>query len=121
VVAAEEALGWPAGSFMSVYCDNRAIGLEAALESDPVIQAVRDLSVRNDFEGSYTELLRELSNIVGEAMSKSRIWPSTPNALSNRIHRARAALRSVDVDVQDDRVGRGKERRRIVLIRRLPK
>ncbi len=79
VVAAEETLGWPAGSFMSVYSDNRATAFEAALESDPVIQAVRDLSGRKDFEGSYTELLR------GSATLSARRCPSHGSGRRHRM------------------------------------
>lgn len=47
-----------------------------------------------------TELLDELNRRVGDAVSASKFWPTSPRSLSNRVRRAAPLLRSVGLVVE---------------------
>lgn len=109
-VAAEESFGWPAGTFLRHYRENRAGLVEAALDADPVATAIRRLlGVRGGaWEGTVGELLDALTELHESVPPAG--WPRTPSALSNRLRRAAPHLRSVGVDltVASSRTNRGR-------------
>jgi hypothetical protein len=112
-VAVERALGWPDGSFMASYEDNRASANETALESSPVAAAlVRFMDSRAGWTGNASELLSELSQIVGEGASRSSAWPKRANGLSGILTRLTPNLRAVGIEVSR---GAGRERRIITI------
>ena len=60
VTAAEPALGWPPGTFLTAYSDNRAEANELTLEASPIVPALRELA-DDGFTGTATDLLSVLA------------------------------------------------------------
>ncbi len=90
--------------------------METVVDADPVASVVRTLMVAGqDWQGTASELLVTLSGNVGERMTKSKDWPSTPRALSGRLRRAATFLRKVGIDIDFDKE-KGKRRTRIIRI-----
>ena len=75
VVAAETQLPWEPGEFMAAYTGNRQIGIQTALESDPVAIAVRSLMGESEtgFKGTMTELLDALSGTVSTSVGELKV------------------------------------------------
>lgn len=112
VAAAEEALPWEAGAFMSAYTDNRLEADKLALDSDPVAVAVRDLLAnRQNWGGTATELYAALAELVDEDVRRSKSWPAAPNTLSNWMKRIAPALRKVGIEYGDERTPGGSRTR----------
>jgi hypothetical protein len=100
-------------AFWAAYAGNREHAVEDVLEADSVATAVRDWMKDREEWGpdTATELLRVLSDRVGERAAKSKGWPSAANALSGRLHRAATNLRKVGIEVVFERESRGGPRR----------
>jgi hypothetical protein len=97
--ACETAL-WPAGTFYSAYCGNRADAVEAVIDADPIATAVRALmATRTVWTGTASDLLGALAEVVGERVAKSRSWPDGPRALGGALRRAVTFLRQVGIDI----------------------
>ena len=110
--AAEGALGWEAGAFMTAYAGNRAEAAEGALEADPVAVAVRQfMEGREEWSGTAGELWETLSELVGEGIRHTKAWPGAPNALSGRLKRLAPALRGIGIDYEDVRLPGGDRKR----------
>ncbi len=108
--ACEGAL-WPTGTFMAAYTGNRDEAVESVIESDSVAAAVRALVAEGtEWRGTATELLRTLSAVVGERVSKTRSWPESARALSGRLRRAATSLRQVGIDITFQKEGRARKR-----------
>jgi len=115
VSAAEPALPWSQGEFLNTYYGNRKETVELSLESDPVSSAIRELMAsRNEWQGTSSELLDKLSEIVSEKIQKSQSWPKRGNTLSNRLKRSATFLRAVGIEVEFFRLS-GSGSRKIVL------
>lgn len=100
VVAAEEALPWPEGTFLAAYEGNRRESVEVSLEADPVATAVRDLVTKSeDFEGTSQELLDLLQEKEPETTRRSPSWPKSARGLSSRLKRAAPTLRQAGIEV----------------------
>jgi hypothetical protein len=111
VTAAEEALGWAPGSFMSAYEEGREEAMAGALESDPVAGAVLSfMEGREEWVGKSAELLEELASEVDEKVERSKSWPKTASHLSNRLKRLAPALRAEGLDYEDWREAGGPTR-----------
>ena len=117
VVAAEPALGWRAGDFMEAYGHARQRAVDTAIEQDPIGDAVRALAEKADWQGTATELLAELEKLVSEPVRKNRFWPSA-NKLRGRLRRVQAPLRSYDIVLDLDQRSSGKDRKRLIGIRK---
>lgn len=114
VVAAEPALPWKPGTFLDAYAYNRASVVEHSLEGDPVAVAVRSfMEHRQEWEGTPTALLDELTEIAGELVSRGKAWPKAANSLSNKLTRAATFLRAIGIEVE-----RGKSGPRLLFIRK---
>ncbi|MGO9174676.1 MAG: hypothetical protein ACLQED_00815 [Desulfobaccales bacterium] len=114
VVAAEPALPWEPGTFLAAYTQNRAAIVEHSLEGDVVAVAVRSfMEHRQEWEGTPTELLNELTDVAGELVSRGKAWPKAANSLSNRLRRANTFLRAVGIEIE-----RGKSGPRLISIRK---
>ena len=116
--AAEPGLDWPNGAFMRAYRSNLDHAVEASIEADPVAEAVRlymELYLDEQWEGTATELLRILEERrgPGDNRTRSKYWPQSPNALSNRLRRAATSLRQIGIDVQTG-IREGSQGRRII-------
>jgi hypothetical protein len=118
VVAAEPALGWPAGSFMTAYTGNREAIHEIALDAAMIVPPLRQLLDSGEFIGTATELLDRLAGIVGEAATHRKGWPGIPTSLSRELARIAPNLRAVDIEVEKRREAHG---HRVIAVRRVPK
>lgn len=108
------ALG-AAGYFMDAYERNRHEAIGDVIDADMVAVALRTFMVREtEWQGTATELLKELAASVGEAQTKNRAWPETPRALRSALQRVAAPLRKAGIVLEFDRTGRA---RRIIIRR----
>ena len=108
--ACETAL-WPAGTFAAAYNSNRDEAIDAVIEADPVAAAVRTLTqTRTVWTGTATDLLDALTKLVGDRVARSKNWPDSPEALSNRVRRAATFLRKGGIEIVFVRLGKGRTR-----------
>jgi hypothetical protein len=99
--AAERSLGWPHGSFVTTYSDNRSEANEVALEASPLVPFVRRFVEANPtWTGTASDLLHQLKAVAGEAAGKSKEWPGNAKVLSGRLKRLAPNLRDVGIIVE---------------------
>ena len=102
-VAAEKGQGWPPGTFMSAYAENRVGANDAALEASPVAGAVAAfMALRNEWSGTAAELLAGLNTLVEEATTKRKGWPVDGAQLGKILRRIAPNLRRAGTDLQFD-------------------
>jgi putative DNA primase/helicase len=98
IVAAEPGLGWEPGAFLTAYGENRRDVSEATFEADEVAVVIWKLitteRAADGFEGTATELLEAINNLVSEATLKKKYWPQNPAQLGNRVARAAPLLKA---------------------------
>jgi hypothetical protein len=97
ITAAEPGLGCEPGAFLAAYAGNRRDVVEAAFEADAVAVAIWKMITTDrpeGFQGTATELLTAINNIVPEMTRKSRYWPENAAQLGNRIARATPLLKA---------------------------
>lgn len=103
MVAAEPGLGWETGAFMAAYNANRQATTAQVFESDPVAVAIHKFvttqHLTSGWEGTATDLLAALNQIIPDDMRRSRFWPSKVNALGNAVDRAAPLLRDKGIHV----------------------
>ena len=116
--AAEPALGWPEGYFVSVYEANREEANEVALDASPVAGGIRALVAKGDWTGTAGELLKVLGELADEVTRKARSWPATPRYLAGVLRLLAPNLRSVGVEVEFAREARA-TRRRLITIKKV--
>lgn len=97
VIAAERALGWADGSFLTAYGRNRASAHDLALESASIVPPLMRLP--EAWVGTAGELLEQLMGLAGDKVTKREDWPANPRALSGLLRRLAPDLRSVGVEV----------------------
>jgi hypothetical protein len=115
--AAESALGLQSGEFSRTYNGNRKKATSVALDVSPVANPVCELAQKG-YEGTATDLLEKLGEMVGEDVQKRRNWPKTPQVLSGMLKRLNTALRTADIEVGFSR-DETRFRKRIISIRKL--
>ena len=78
-------LGWPAGTALSDYNDNRRDASMTELDDSPLAAFLLDLGpdYLNDWSGTPSELLDELTMLAGEKAESPR-WPKSPAAAHHR-------------------------------------
>ena len=104
--ACEQAF-WQNGTFMRAYSANLEEVVNTVIEADMVGAAVRQLAEeRLEWKGTALGLLSALRAIVDEGATRSKDWPSSPEALSNRLRRAATFLRKAGVEVSFYREGK---------------
>jgi hypothetical protein len=109
--AAEQALGFERGAFMSAYEANRDSSNAVALDSLLVGKAVYDFALGiGSWSGTATELLTELDERLGDKGRWLKNWPKNAQALGCAIKRAAPNLRDAGVDVKVTRKGRSGSR-----------
>ncbi len=112
VTAAEPGLGWDAGTFEAAYALNRQESVDLSFESDLVAVAVRDFAAQLDadgmqsWEGTATELLSALDNVVSEKIRNTRRWPKLASSLGNDLERSAPALRLKKIRVEKKHSGK---------------
>ncbi|MFI5455212.1 MAG: hypothetical protein ACHRXM_07140 [Isosphaerales bacterium] len=81
-------LGWPAGTALSEYNENRREATMNQLEDSPVAAVLLDLGpdYLNDWSGTPTELLSELTALAGKHADSPR-WPKSPQWLTIELRR----------------------------------
>jgi hypothetical protein len=104
IVAAEPALPWKAGAFLSAYLGNQKDANDLTLEASPVAHALRDfMGTRPEpWVGTATDLLAELDGMTSEQVRRQKSWPGSGRTLSNALRRLAPNLRAVGVDVTFD-------------------
>jgi hypothetical protein len=103
VTACENAL-WQPGTFLSAYSDNRDEAADTVSEADLVASAIRNLiALQDEWSGTATQLLRTLTTLIDEGVTKSRTWPRTPRALSGKLRRAAPFLRKGGIEISFSR------------------
>ena len=114
-VAAEPSFPWPAGTFLDLYEKNRSDVGESSLDADIIGQTVREIAQEGVWKGTASELLEAVCSKTSESLQRSRLFPKTASALSNRVRRVATTLRVSGIDVEFGRIG--KDRKRIISIR----
>jgi len=106
VTAAEPALPWPSGSFLSAYTGNRQDAVELSLEADPVAVAVRALMAnKEEWSGMPSKLYGDLKAHVAEDTQKSKAWPKAAHVLTSRLKRLATFLRAVGFKIDFGKSG----------------
>lgn len=101
VTACEPVLPWEAGEFSEAYAESRRDAIDLALETDLVAVAVKALlEERESWEGTATELLATLDELITDQARKSKFWPKTARGLSNSLRRAASFLRQTGIEVE---------------------
>ena len=113
VTAAEDSLGWPAGTYIAAYSRQQHEAVEVQLDGDAVVQALRKLMKNRDkWEGTSTELLETLVPYAPDT-SREAGWPRAARGLSVRLERLAPDLRRTGLDVSRHHDGT----RRVVVLR----
>ena len=113
------ASAWEAepGAFMKAYRENIAGGVMSVIEADSVSSAVKAfMATRPEWTGTATGLLSELEHIAGDRTVRSKMWPGSPQALSNRLRRGATFLRKAGIHIQFDRTNKEK----LITVSRVP-
>ena len=106
-----ETAFWPEGTFGAAYTGNRNEAVDTVIDADPVGSAICALmTARTDWAGTASDLLNALEDEISEKVRKMKTWPSSPRALSGRVRRAAASLRTIGIDVAFDRAGHARTR-----------
>jgi len=101
VTAAEPALGWRSGDFMTAYDSNRASANDMALDASPVGTALcAFVEKQGEWTGTATDLLTALGEAVGEATRASKDWPKKGHVLGNDLKHLSPSLRAAGVSVE---------------------
>jgi hypothetical protein len=111
--AACPALGWDAGDVLRAYADNRAAANETTIEASPLVAPLRELG---SFDGTASELLAKLVEIVGDGAARSKVWPKSPSALSGALRRQAPSLRRTVPPIEIDFDREGKPGHRIIRV-----
>jgi energy-coupling factor transporter ATP-binding protein EcfA2 len=109
--AAAPAFGWSADAFMDAYSDNRGAAHELTLDASPVSTPLRALAADRVFEGTATELLKELRDRVDDAVPRQDGWPKSARGLAGILRRLAPSLRAVGVFLSFERKAGGKRSR----------
>jgi hypothetical protein len=101
VQAAEPALSWSVGDFVSEYQKNRREVIHLALDADMVGAAIREMMKEWDYwEGTAQELLDLLEEDMSDKAKRRKEWPKAANALSRKLTRLSSFLRRSGIDVE---------------------
>lgn len=101
IVAAEPALPWLPGDFLTVYNANRSVTNGLVLETSIVAAPILSLAARQSlWQGTVGELLQELeAHHTDERTRKRKEWPTSPRKLSGELHRLAPNLRRAGISV----------------------
>jgi hypothetical protein len=109
--AAEPALGWHPGSFITAYRAALNEANDLALDHPAVPVLVRLLEQWPTWDGTPRDLLENLTRLVGDQVAGSKTWPKTPRALTGLLRRLAPNLRRAGVHVEHGRRPGGKRER----------
>jgi hypothetical protein len=118
IVACEKAFDWAPGTFMAVYAANVEEATETVLEADPVAMAlITFMASRPGWDGTASDLLKDLSGIVGERIQRSSAWPKLANQFAGKLRRAAPLLRDMGISIEFYKKSGGKDGKRTRKIR----
>jgi hypothetical protein len=117
--AAEQALGWPTGTFMDAYNRNRAAATDLALESFALLPSIESLlASQGSFTGRATELLDALRQTdVNNHTTSTKGWPSDGRGLSEKLTRFQLHLMSLGIDIRFEQTAGSRSKKLITLSR----
>jgi len=120
VCAAEQALGWTQGAFLSAYDENRGLAAALAIEDSVVGQCVlRMMATETEWTGTSTELRTELVKHLADATTvTAKSFPS-PTVIGKELRRVAPALRRVGVSVEAGDRANNRGRARLNTLRRV--
>ncbi len=107
-VAAEQALGFKAGSFMAAYGDNRAGAHDLALDASPLAPVLIGFAEQ---QGHWSGVSRELLNAINGSQHfddnkrHPAGWPKDPRGLTGQLRRLAPNLRARGVEITFGRHG----------------
>ncbi len=111
VTAAEPALGWPEGAFMTSYAANRQTADQSSVEGNPVALSIaRLIAEEKHWSGTVTELNATLRNRYPHLTDDPVSFPRQVNKLSSAIRRVQPPLRRMGISIAFDRQGHAGER-----------
>ena len=88
--AVGRGLGWPDGSFTSVYDDNRRDNTLTCLEESLIATTLLDNAAMDGLVNwtlSATEMLEDLTKMVPRKDAATARWPKTPKSFANELRR----------------------------------
>jgi energy-coupling factor transporter ATP-binding protein EcfA2 len=101
--AAEPNFGFDDGEIFKAYKESEGETIQAAFEADVVAivltDFIRSLTTRQ-WEGTPKTLFAAVDDHATDTHRKSKWWPASPAALTNRIERAAPVLRSQGIHVE---------------------
>lgn len=107
VTAAEPALGWAHGAFIDSFEANRQSVQQAAIDGNPVAEAILSLVADlGKWSGTATELLFKLRNNYPMLTDDPQCFPRQPNRLSSELRRIQPLLRARNVELSVSRKGK---------------
>lgn len=121
--AAEQALGWRSGTFLAAFTDNQEESLLDNTEGNPFANAIvammkQKLSntagkVYARWEGTATDLLKELEGYADHKAQEHPAWPKAHNKVWNNLQSCGGGLRKMGIEYE--RLPRTKAGRFIVI------
>ncbi len=115
-VAAEPALGWAPGSFMTAYAGNREQANELALEASAIAEPIRSIAA-DGFKGTKTELYERLRDLASEEATRAKAWPANAQKMTVQLRRIAPNLRLSGIEIEEYQESAG-SRRRMVEVRK---
>lgn len=109
--AIAQALGYEREAFLRAYHENVKGQTEEVLESDPVARIIRERFASSEFDGSASELLKDLKAKYPDETSK-KDFPDRADRLSRRLRVLETTLADVGIQIKRDR---DRSARRIVI------
>lgn len=101
VTACEPAFRWPQGAICQAYKTNMAHSVDDALELDPLAQTIIALAEKGPWQGTATDLSRDLQTVEGKVVPffESRGQTKDPKSLSKALRRLIPSLRHAGVEI----------------------
>ena len=105
--AIAEAIGSGGQSFLDAYRENIGLRNQEIISSNPVASTIVNfMSTRQEWKGTPSELLHELTQLMPEDEKKDRSWPKTPNVLVRRLNELKANLHDAGIEIEKNRSGK---------------
>jgi hypothetical protein len=104
--AVSRGAGWPAGTFLSAYQENRKDATVSSLEASALgTLLLRYAEQYGSFDCTWTatEMHTEFSREVGKKVATSARWPKTPSTLGSELSRLAPLLREHGINVSFSR------------------
>jgi hypothetical protein len=109
VIAVEEALGWPPGTFKEAMRRTQSESNDLAISASPVAEAIRLFVLeRKEWTGKWSTLFEELNKCTEERIRKAEDWPKNATWLSTRLREVAPNLREIGLDIDCDDKARPK-------------